>query len=218
MKVDKLYDNRFDEKEKARKNALWRTLCDSFFQQFISEEASVLDVGAGFCEFINNISCREKYALDLNEVTSAYANDDVHVVHGASTDLSLMQSGFFDVVFMSNFLEHMRSKDDVLQVIAEAFRILKNYGRLLVLQPNIRYVYREYWDFFDHHVPLSDKSLVEAMRLAGFNIELVIPRFLPYTTKSRLPQHPAIVKAYLKVPLTWKFFGKQAFVIGKKHA
>jgi SAM-dependent methyltransferase len=217
MKLTKLYDNRFDEKEKERKNALWKVLCSSFFQQYISEEAYVLDVGAGFCEFINNITCREKYAIDLNENISSYANPDVHVTHGALEDFSITHSGIFDIVFMSNFLEHLRSKENVLQVLAESYRLLKNNGCILVMQPNIRYLYREYWDFFDHHIPISDKSLVEALKLTGFIIELVIPRFLPYTTKSRLPQYPAFVKAYLKIPFAWKLFGKQAFVIGKKH-
>jgi SAM-dependent methyltransferase len=216
MKVTDLYDDRFSEREKESKKALWKVLCTSFFQQYISEDACVIDIGAGFCEFINNITCREKYAIDLNENMAAYANPDVKVLRGAG--LSIMHDGMFDVVFMSNFLEHMKSKDDVLHILAEAYRLLKDNGRILVLQPNIRYVYREYWDFFDHHVPLSDKSLSEALRLTGFSIELLIPRFLPYTTKSKFPQHPAIVKTYLRFPFLWKFLGKQAFVIGKKNA
>jgi hypothetical protein len=40
-----------------------------------------------------------------------------------------------------------------------------------------------------------------------------IPRFLPYTTKSRLPSGPALVRLYLKVPLAWRVLGAQAFVV-----
>jgi len=214
MKVTDLYNNRFDKQDKERKKALWKVLCTSFFQQYIPKDACVIDVGAGFCEFINNITCREKYAVDLNENTAAHANPDVKVLVGA--DLTGIQDGVFDIVFMSNFLEHMKSKEDVLRILADAYRLLKNNGRILILQPNIRYVYGEYWDFFDHHIPLSDKSLAEALRLTGFSIELIIPRFLPYTTKSNLPQHPAIVKTYLRFPFCWKILGKQAFVIGNK--
>jgi hypothetical protein len=88
-------------------------------------------------------------------------------------------------------------------------------GRLILLQPNIRYAYREYWDFFDHHVALSHESLAEALGIAGFEIEVVRPRFLPYTTRSRIPQSPWILRLYLALsPLQW-LFGKQMFIVAR---
>jgi SAM-dependent methyltransferase len=119
-----------------------------------------------------------------------------------------------DVVFMSNFLEHLPDKQLVLDTFVEARRILRAGGRILILQPNIRFVGGEYWDFFDHHTPLTDRSLVEALDITGFEVTRCIPRFLPYTTRSALPQHPMLVKLYLHVPLAWKILGKQAFVVG----
>ena len=47
--------------------------------------------------------------------------------------------------------------------------------------PNIRYAFREYWDYFDHQLPLSDLSVVEGLIASGFNVNIVIPRFLPFT-------------------------------------
>jgi len=88
----------------------------------------------------------------------------------------------------------------------------------MVLQPNIRFVGGEYWDFFDHHTPLTDRSLVEALELTGMRIQLVVPRFLPYTTRSALPQAPWLVRLYLATPVVWRFLGKQAFVIATKNA
>ena len=79
--------------------------------------------------------------------------------------------------------------------------MLRPDGRLLVLQPNVRYCARDYWMFFDHITPVDDRALVEAFAATGFDVELNIPRFLPYTTKSRLPSGPGLVKLYLKVPL-----------------
>ena len=117
---------------------------------------------------------------------------------------------------MSNLLEHMKNKDEVLKTIAEAYRILQMDGLFLILQPNIRYCYKRYWDFFDHHIPLSDRSLVEVLELIGFKIVKVYPKFLPYTTKSRLPQTTLFVKIYLKIPILWRIFGKQTLIIGKK--
>ena len=87
----------------------------------------------------------------------------------------------------------------------------------MILQPNMRYLYREYWDFFDHNIPLSERSLAEVLEMVGFRIEQVLPKFLPYTTKSKIPQNPFLVKIYLKIPLAWKIIGKQMFILAKKH-
>jgi len=72
------------------------------------------------------------------------------------------------------------------------------------MQPNIKYVKGAYWDFFDHITPLTESSMCEALEMAGFRIKKVIPRFLPYTTKSRIPQHPFLVWMYLKCPFVWR--------------
>ena len=96
--------------------------------------------------------------------------------------------------------------------------MLKPDGRLIVLQPNIRYVGAAYWDFIDHRVALTERSLVEAAQAAGFEVETLIPRFLPYTTKSRLPQSPWLVRAYLRVPLAWRLMGKQTLLVARPAA
>jgi hypothetical protein len=51
---------------------------------------------------------------------------------------------------------------------------------------------------------------------ADYEIERLIPRFLPYTTRSRLPQHPAFVALYLAVPFVWRILGKQFLVVARK--
>jgi len=90
-------------------------------------------------------------------------------------------------------------------------------GRLMILQPNVRLLPGEYWDFFDHHTPLTEKSLAEALLNLDMQLVQVIDRFLPYTTKSRLPQSPHLVRLYLKFPLAWKLLGKQSFLVATKR-
>ena len=91
-----------------------------------------------------------------------------------------------DRVFMSNFLEHLRTKQEVLQTFEEIFRVLKVGGKVITLHPNIRYLYMDYWDYFDHHVPLTDKSIAEGLEVVGFKVEISIDRFLPFTKKSKI--------------------------------
>ena len=213
-----LYDTRFDPGEQAAKARLWEVLCRDFFQRYVAPADTVLDLGAGFCEFINHIQCARKYAVDAGEHIRDRANRDVEVHCGAANDLSWLASESVDVVFASNFFEHMTSKDLLLATLGEAHRVLKASGRILILQPNVRYTFREYWDFFDHHLALSHLSMVEALNLAGFEPTEVRPRFLPYTTKSALPQWPILVRAYLRIPLAQRVLGKQMFIVARKRA
>jgi len=107
-------------------------------------------------------------------------------------------------------------------VVDECYRGLKVGGKVIILQPNIRYVGPAYWDYIDHHIALTEFSLVEALEVAGFEVSKLIPRFLPYTAKSlvgRIVQggrYASLVRFYLKMPLLWRFFGQQTLVIAKR--
>ena len=117
---------------------------------------------------------------------------------------------------MSNFLEHLKTKQEILETFIEIFRVLKPGGKVITLHPNIRYLYMDYWDYFDHHVPLTDKSIAEGLEVVGLKVDVSIARFLPFTTKSKIPKHPTLVKLYLKFPFIWKIMGKQTFVVATK--
>jgi ubiquinone/menaquinone biosynthesis C-methylase UbiE len=211
-----LYDRRFDPAEREAKAAIWRVLCEDFFQRYVSPSDAVLDLGAGFCEFINNIRCGTKWAVDADEQVRVHAGAGVNVRCAAAHDLGWLEAASIDVVFASNFFEHMPNKETLVLTLREVHRVLKPAGRLLVLQPNIRFTYREYWDFFDHHIPLSDRSMTEALETNGFEVVEARPRFLPYTTKSALPQWPSLVRLYLHVPLAQRLLGKQMFLVARK--
>ncbi|HEY2155176.1 MAG TPA: hypothetical protein VGH33_06070 [Isosphaeraceae bacterium] len=53
--VGKLYANRFSRAGRAAKARLRSTLCESFFQAYVPAGATVLDLGAGYCDSIDHI-------------------------------------------------------------------------------------------------------------------------------------------------------------------
>lgn len=212
--LQKMYEKRFSKDEKFRKS-MYDILYKNFFSRYIEPDSTVLDVGAGYCEFINSIKAKNKIALDLNPDLKKHANSDVKTIISKSTSMKSIKSNSIDVVFTSNFFEHL-TKDDIVLTMKEIGRVLKKDGKFLILQPNIRFVYKDYWMFFDHITPLDDRSLCEALENNGFEIEKCIPRFLPYTTKGSLPKSILMLRIYLMFPIFWKFVGGQAFVVAKK--
>jgi SAM-dependent methyltransferase len=214
----KLYRIRFDEADLPRKEAIWKVLCGDFLQRFVPASATVLDLACGYGEFINNIVAARRIGVDLNPDSKGRLRPGIEFRALSAAELSKVGAGSVDVVFTSNFLEHLPDKAVLDRVLEEVWATLAPGGRFVVLGPNLRYLPGEYWDFYDHQLPLTHLSLAEALQLKGFDIELVIDRFLPYTTRARLPTHPWLVRLYLKVPFAWRFFGKQFFVVGVKSA
>lgn len=214
--IEELYKLRFNENEKNCKHNLWKVLCEDFLQEFIDPEATVLDLGAGFCEFINNIRAKIKYAVDLNPQLKNYAREGVQVINTHCANLSELSSESIDVVFSSEFFEHLNNKEELFATLKEVHRVLREGGKLIVICPNIRYVGHKYWDFIDHGLPLTHLGMREALLAHHYTLVKLIPKFLPYTTKSCLPKSLFLLKVYLKLPVLWRLFGSQMFIIAQK--
>jgi SAM-dependent methyltransferase len=212
----RIYSRRFAA-DRAYRDALWGVLCRDFFQKMIPREGSLLEIGAGYCEFINHIQAAQKIALDLNPDIKSFAAPDVRTVVGDLAALRKMKASSFDAVFASNLFEHLE-RGKILETIRGVFRILKPGGEFLILQPNIRFSARDYWMFFDHITPIDDRALAEALEISGFAVRRVVERFLPYTTKSRFPRSLWLLRVYLRIPLAWRLFGRQSLIVAGKDA
>lgn len=213
--ISTLYDKRFRDTGLERRNAVWRVLAESFFQKLVHAEGTVLDIACGYGEFINNIRARHRLAVDINPDAALHLDPEVTFHQGPATDLSHIPAGSVSAAFTSNFLEHLRSKEEVSELFRQVRRVLKPGGRFIIMGPNIRFAYREYWDFFDHHLPLSDRTVVEGLEAAGYRIERSIDRFLPFTMNNRSPTAGFLIRAYLSMPLAWRFFGRQFLIVAR---
>jgi SAM-dependent methyltransferase len=213
--LKELYHKRFIENEGYR-NKVWHILCSEFFSKYIDKNSRILDLGAGWGEFINNIFAGEKFAMDLNPGTKEHLGPGVKFIHQDCSQQWPFDTNSLDAVFTSNFLEHLPDKGSVQRTIAEAYRCLKKGGQIICLGPNIRFVSAEYWDFWDHQIPISDLSCMELLKIVGFHIERSIPRFLPYSMSTGGRPPLLLVKLYLYLPPLWKYLGKQFMIIGRK--
>ena len=209
MDLDSLYRERFDERAERRKDANWREIC-AYLQRYVPINGSVLDVGCDRGYFIRHIQARERWATDMRDMRAALPSE-ITFVQAQGERLELGRT--FDRIFMSNLLEHLPGSDAVIALLARCSELLAANGQVIVLQPNIRLIGASYWDFIDHRVALTERSLAEAAQQAGLRTLKIITRFLPYTTKSRIPTHPLLVRAYLAFPPAWRLLGKQTLYI-----
>ena len=215
--LKKLYSNRFDSQQRKTKVALWKVLIEGFLQKHIGQESIILDIGGGYCEFINQVQAKEKYLIDLNPDSKILANPDINLLNINILNLNEQKllTKKIDTIFISNFLEHLLNKEELIKVLEFCFNYLKPGGSLVVIQPNFKYSFKEYYDFIDHQLPITDVSLQEVLETIGFTIHVLIPRFLPYSTKGR-PASPKLLRLYLKLPFIWKFLGGQMFIKASK--
>ena len=181
------------------RNAVWQHL-SAYLQRWIPVSSDVLELGAGWCDFANTITARRVVAMDLDAVVHRAAADHVEAEIGDCTDLSRFADGTFDVVFASNLLEHLE-RPAASQLLAEAARVLRPGGRLILLQPNFRLNPGGYFDDYTHVAIYTDRSLADYLRSRGWRIEKVYPRFLPLTMNSKGSGLTFLVPWYLRSPV-----------------
>jgi len=158
-----------------------------------------------------------KYAIDINPDVKKYAAKSVKTI---VDDVANLEKHFskesVSIFWMGSFLEHI-SKDNIRDLFQMEYKLLEPGGELWILTPNIKYTGGQYWDFFDHITPLTEKALMEVGMECGYRVKKCITKFLPYTVKSRMPTASWLVKLYLKLmPLSGMVFGKGSFIILKK--
>lgn len=213
--LQRIYSARFSDRRTYR-SRVWSVLINNFFQQYVDRGATVLDLGCGYGEFINTVAAARKLAMDLNPDAPQFLASDVRFLLQDCSARWELDDASLDVVFTSNFFEHLPDKKSLGQTLDEVRRCLRPGGRLIAMGPNIKFLPGEYWDFWDHYLPLTEASLTEALVTRGFQVSTCIDRFLPYTMAGGR-EHPLILlRAYLQLPIAWKFFGKQFLVIGVK--
>lgn len=210
------YRQRFGRIEQHRYE-VWKILVDEFFVRILPAPLeSILDLGCGWGEFINQVDAPRRYGMDLNPDTAPRLDPGVSLIQQDCSQTWALDNRSLDCVFTSNFFEHLPEKSSLLNTLEQAYRCLKPRGRLIAMGPNIRAIPNLYWDFFDHLLPLSDRSIQEALELVGFSVIRRTPRFLPFTMHGKRPSPKALIRLYLKLPFAWPLFGHQFLVVAEK--
>ena len=213
INYERLYAYRFRDVDQASRQKVWNEIARYIYER-LGEPRSVLDPAAGRGEFITAVPADDRWGVDLvrqGDLESA----GVKMIIGDIMDVELPRE-HFDGVFLSNFLEHLPDQDAVGTVLAKLRDAMQPGGRIAIMGPNFKYCAKEYFDCADHTVILTHVGVKEHLYAAGFEIESVAPRFLPFSFRGMLPPSAPLTKAYLHTRAMWPVLGKQFFIIARK--
>lgn len=204
------YKTRFKfDKDRTK---VWRALCE-FIQKFAVPNPTVLELGAGYCDFINNFKAKAKYALDIDPTSKEYANPAVTFFQQKTIDPIDLPSNSVDFVFASNLFEHLN--DEALNATMQNLsKHLKVGGKIALMQPNYKYCSKDYFDDYTHVKVFSHVSLSDFLQAHGYKITKCIPRFVPFSMKSRLPKSYFLTKLFVNSPI--RPTAKQMLIIAEK--
>jgi SAM-dependent methyltransferase len=182
----------------ADRAGVWREIA-----LFVSNDASsaqiVLELGAGYCDFINNFPAPTRIAFDLNPEMSRFAAPGVDLRIGDCRGLPGIEADSVDLVFASNFLEHF-TLQEAAALIRDASRVLRPGGKLILIQPNFLLCPVHYWEDPTHRTAFHHQNLPGLLTQNGFRMVRLVPGLLPFSMKSRLPRIPLLVRWYLRSP------------------
>lgn len=199
------------------RRAIWEQIVDYVLRDAVAAPGGdlecVVELGAGYCDFINAIPAKRRVAFDLNPEMQSFADPEVDLRIADARRLGDLPAGSVDLVFASNFFEHLEGGevDELLEVVHQS---LRPGGRLMLIQPNHRLCADRYFEDPTHVTVFDDANIGPWLARHGFEIARLVPGLLPFSMKSRAPKWPQLVWLYLRSPI--RPLAAQMYVVAER--
>lgn len=214
INLNKIYYYRFQKIDQKNKIAVWNEI-SKYIYNLLGKPKKILDPCAGSCEFLNSLEKAECWGVDIQNSILINKKSHINAIVSDIFEADLPKN-YFNAIFISNFLEHLNSHEQLSIFIRKMRDCLAESGKICILGPNFKYSYKEYFDCFDHKLMLTHHSLAELLYSENLTINKIYNKFLPYSFRSKLPASRLFTKLYLQMPYLWKIFGKQFLIIAEK--
>jgi SAM-dependent methyltransferase len=211
--MEKYFETRLSQTNRQGADQVWKLVAADILRRLGAPVRRVLDIGAGYGDFANQVQTEERFAVDRWPGMLQHLQPGVKGVTGDILERqSALREHSFDLCFLSNVLEHFTSEEGE-RILGHVKAYAKPGGFLALLQPNFRFCYRRYFDDHTHKTIYTDEGLVNFLLDHGFEVFHVEPRYLPFSFKSRLPRPLWAVWLYLRSP--WRPMGAQMLVLAR---
>ena len=197
----------------AGRRAIWREIV-RYVRRDCPALESAVEFGSGYCDFINQIDAKHRVAFDLNPEMRTFADPAVDWRNEDASEIANLPADSLDLVFASNFFEHL-STDDGGQLLEATRTRLRDDGRLILLQPNHRRCARNYFDDPTHVTIFDDRNIGPWLEAHGYRVLKLVPGLLPFSMKSRAPKWPLLVRCYLNSPV--RPLSAQMYIVAERN-
>lgn len=211
LDYSRLYEYRFQSVDQGARQLVWSEIAP-FLWERMGRPRRVLDPAGGRGEFVNAVPAEECWLVDLVDYPERQTDPRVKIVIGNVVEIDLPPA-YFDAVFASNLLEHFHSAEEIAVFLSRMRETLAPGGVLALMGPNFKYCMRDYFDCADHVLALTHISVQELLYASGFRVTEAVPRFLPFSFRRRLPATRFLARLYLRMPVLWRFQGKQFLIL-----
>ena len=151
--------------DESSPNMYPQKLCDYFTKRFsIKPSSLLLDVGCGRGFYVKAFRRNNIIAIGMDSETV----QEVTVCPAWIVDIEKpwpLSDNLCDFIFCKSTLEHTR---EPLNVLKEMYRVLKPYGRVIILVPDWHSQWKNFYDDVTHQRPFTRKGLTQALKLTGF--------------------------------------------------
>ena len=126
--MEKYFDTRLNPEFRKGADIVWRLVATDIVRRLPRRPAKVLDLGAGYGDFINQVQAGERWAADLWPGLQKNLQNSVRgVVGDITTVLPEIPKNHFSLCFMSNVLEHFYI-EDAQKILAHVNAYLESSG------------------------------------------------------------------------------------------
>lgn len=179
----------------AGRRELLRVLIKKYFT---TKNAQILNIGCGTGEDVYVFEKFGKlFALDIAHETTKYAKRYLGNVICSDAQKSAVKSDKFDLIIISDVLEHIPND---LQTLNEITRLLKKNGQVVITVPAIAWLYSSHDAALQHLRRYSEKRLKQVLKYNNLHIIAIgywnVFIFLPLMTVRLLKK----IVAYSNVP------------------
>jgi SAM-dependent methyltransferase len=212
--MERYFETRLDTKFRKGADLVWGLIARDVTSRLGVPVTTVLDLGAGYGDFINQLEAPEKWAVDSWPGFMNCLHSKVRgIVADITQPLPEVPRDYFDFCFLSNVMEHF-SVEDGVKILTQLKAHVRPAGRIAFLQPNFTYCYKTYFDDYTHKTIYTSEGFVNFLKDNGFIVEFCCPRYLPFSFKSRLPRPLWLIRLYLALP--FKPLAAQMLIVVRK--
>jgi 2-polyprenyl-3-methyl-5-hydroxy-6-metoxy-1,4-benzoquinol methylase len=130
MDTKKHYGKKYFEEYQEEMAKFGGRLSAKFFKKYISPNDKVLDFGCGGGTLLENIPCKEKWGIEINNFAAKKARErGINI----KKDVKNLKDSYFDVIISYHALEHTECP---LKELIEIYKKLKNNGKIVFMFPH----------------------------------------------------------------------------------